>query len=154
VLTIRRAEAVDVAVLQSIVAEAYLPYVARIGRPPGPMHADYAAAVATGEAYLAVTAAGAGAVVGLLILVPEPDHLLLENVAVRPSAQGTGIGSRLLEFAEERARELGLSEIRLYTHELMTENQALYARRGYRETHRAETAGLRRVFFTKQLPPR
>jgi len=50
-----------------------------------------------------------------------------------------------------RAGAVGLTESRLYTHELMTENQAYYARHGYAETHRAEDEGFRRVFFAKQL---
>jgi GNAT superfamily N-acetyltransferase len=149
VLTIRRAVGADVPALRSIAAQAYSPYVARIGRQPGPVHADYAAAVGTGEAYVGLDEAGAP--VALLVLRPEPDYLLLENVAVLPSAQGTGAGNQLLAFAESRAGALGLTEIRLYTHELMTENQAYYARHGYAETHRAEDEGFRRVFFAKQL---
>jgi ribosomal protein S18 acetylase RimI-like enzyme len=77
--------------------------------------------------------------------------LLLENVAVLPTAQGRGIGSRLLALAEDQARGLRLCEIRLYTNEAMTENLAYYTRRGYAETHRAEQDGFRRVFFRKQL---
>ena len=43
----------------------------------------------------------------------------------------------------------GLSEVRLYTNEVMTENLAFYARRGYRETARSEGAAYRLVFLTK-----
>lgn len=35
----------------------------------------------------------------------------------------------------------------------MTENLEYYPRRGYRETHRAQQHGYRRVFFTKPTPP-
>ena len=68
-----------------------------------------------------------------------------------PSAQRRGIGARLLELAEDRARQLRLGEIRLYTNEAMTENLAYYARHGYIETHRAEQDGFRRVFLAKAL---
>jgi len=70
---------------------------------------------------------------------------------VRPSRQGRGAGSRLLALAEDEARRLRLSEIRLYTNEAMTENLAYYPRHGYAETHRAEQDGFRRVFFRKHL---
>jgi GNAT superfamily N-acetyltransferase len=90
--------------------------------------------------------------VGLIVIVAEPGNLLLENVAVLPSAQGRGIGTRLLEFADARARELRLPEIRLYTNERMTENLSYYPRRGYAETHRGEEDGFSRVYFTKRLP--
>jgi ribosomal protein S18 acetylase RimI-like enzyme len=145
---VRLATDADEAVLIAIATAAYEHYVPRIGRAPAPMTADYASAVRSGQAWVAVDG---GEIAGYIILAARPGHLLLENVAVRPAAQGRGIGTRLLEFAEDRARGLQLSEIRLYTHETMTENQAFYARRGYAETHRAGQDGFRRVFFAKRL---
>jgi GNAT superfamily N-acetyltransferase len=145
-VTIRPAVPADVARLRSIAAAAYLPYLPRIGRPPAPVSADYAAIVARGEAWVAVEA---GAVIGMIVLIAHVDHLLLENVAVLPAEQGRGVGAGLLEFAEARARELGLPAIRLYTNEAMTENLAYYRRHGYTETHRAQEHGLSRVYFIK-----
>lgn len=49
------------------------------------------------------------------------------------------------------ARAAGLSQIRLYTNEAMTENLAYYPRHGYRETHRGIEDGYRRVYFTKVI---
>jgi GNAT superfamily N-acetyltransferase len=148
VLTVRRAETSDVGAFTVVATEAYRGYVARIGRRPAPMTADYAEAVRGGLAWAAVRD---GEVVGLLVLAVKPDHLLLENVAVLPSAQGCGIGARLLALAEDQARELGRVEIRLYTNEAMTENLVYYPKHGYAETHRAEQDGFRRVFFRKRL---
>ncbi len=147
-LTLRRAEASDVTALRIVASEAYRDYVPRIGRRPAPMTADYAEAVRGGLAWVAVRD---GEIVGLLVLVAKPDHLLLENVAVRPSAQGHGIGARLLVFAEDQARGADCDEIRLYTNEAMIENLSYYAKHGYTETHRAEQDGFRRVFFSKRL---
>lgn len=147
-LELRKAAPGDVAEVRAIAAAAYAPYVARIGRPPAPMVADYAAAVDRGEVWVA---ADDGAIAGLLVLVPAPDHLLLENVAVRPAAQGTGIGARLLALAEDQAGQLGLAEIRLYTNVAMTENLAYYPRHGYAETHRGQGDGFSRVYFAKHL---
>jgi GNAT superfamily N-acetyltransferase len=147
-IVIRRAADADVPAIRSIAAAAYQPYSARIGRAPAPANADYAAAVGKGQAFVAVID---GCTVGLIVLVPQQECLLLENVAVLPSLQGRGIGTRLLEFAEFRATEFGLTEIRLYTNVAMTENLAYYPRRGYVETHRAEEDGYRRVYFTKRL---
>lgn len=150
-LTVRRAGAPDAGALAALARAAYEVYLPRIGRPPAPMTADYAEAV-RGE--LTWAAVRDGEIVGLLVLVVRPDHLLLENVAVLPSAQGHGVGARLLAFAEEQARELGREEIRLYTNEAMTENLAYYPRHGYIETHRAEQDGFRRVFFSKRIAAR
>jgi ribosomal protein S18 acetylase RimI-like enzyme len=130
------------------VQRAYEHYVERIGMRPGPMDDDYDAAVRDGRAWVADDG---GAIAGLLVLKAHADHLLIENVAVEPARQGQGIGRALLAFAEERARELGLRELRLYTHVKMTENQALYARLGYREDERRSEQGLARVFMSKRL---
>jgi ribosomal protein S18 acetylase RimI-like enzyme len=147
-VTVRRAVPADIAALQAVAVAAYQRYVDRIGRAPAPMGADYAREVRDGQAWVAVEN---GRVVGLAVLVAQPDHLLLENVAVLPAAQRRGIGARLLTLAEDEASSLHLSEIRLYTNEAMTENLAYYARHGYTETHRAEQGGFRRVFFRKCL---
>jgi GNAT superfamily N-acetyltransferase len=112
------------------------------------MTADYAAAVGRGEVWVADRG---GVAVGLLVLVSQAGYLLLENVAVHPSAQALGVGARLLALAEEQAALAGFSEIRLYTNAAMTENLAYYPRHGYVETHRAEQDGFQRVFFTKWL---
>jgi hypothetical protein len=42
-------------------------------------------------------------------------------------------------------------ELRLFTHALMTENQAYYVRRGYMRTGRTKDDGFDRVFFAKRL---
>lgn len=147
---VRPANDDDVADLRAVAADAYERYVARIGRPPAPMEADYAAAVRDGQTWVAVRA---GRVVGFVVLVARPDHLLLDNVAVLPAEQGGGVGARLLDLAEEQARSSGLTEVRLYTNEAMTENLGYYPRRGYEETHRAEQDGFRRVFFRKSVAP-
>ena len=62
-----------------------------------------------------------------------------------------GLGRRLIEFAEAEARRLGYAELRLYTHEKMVENIALYGRLGFEEIGRGREAGYDRVFMTKRL---
>lgn len=128
---------------------AYAPYLPRMGGlRPVPMDIDYALAVADSEAWVAESGAD---LVGFLILVAEDDGLLLEGVAVLPSHQGQGIGRALLDLAEERAVAGGHARIRLCTHETMVENQRLYERSGYVETHRATKRGRTRVFYEKPL---
>jgi GNAT superfamily N-acetyltransferase len=147
-ITIRLAGEPDADTVRLITAEAYQLYVPRIGREPSPMTTDYAGEVRAGRAWVAEDG---GQAVGIVVLIPQADHLLVENIAVRPAAQGSGTGRRLLAVAEEQARHLGYDEVRLYTHEAMTENIAYYPRRGYTETHRGGQDGYRRVFFRKQL---
>jgi N-acetylglutamate synthase-like GNAT family acetyltransferase len=112
------------------------------------MDDDYAARIACGQVWVAEAE---GVLVGVLVLVVAADHLLLDNIAVSPAAQGTGLGTRLLEFTEAQARAHDKSEVRLYTNEKMTENIAYYGRHGFRETRRATELGLRRVYFARSL---
>lgn len=145
---IRPAQVGEAAQLRQLVQRAYEHYVPRIGRRPVPMDADYEAIVEDGRAWVAEDG---GAIAGLLVLEVCEDHVLIENVAVDPALQGRGVGRALLAFAERRALELGLSELRLYTHEKMTENQALYARLGYRNEGRRVEENLPRVFMSKRI---
>lgn len=138
----------DLDAITRIVAEAYTKYIDRIGKPPGPMLDDYAAHIRSHAAWVVEYE---GAVAGLVVLLPEEDHLLLDNVAVDPARHGRGIGRALMRFAEEEAVRRGYRELRLYTHALMTENLAMYPALGWQETGRGEQAGYQRVFFRKRV---
>ena len=145
---IRTATAADVSVIGQIVEQAYRHYIPRIGKPPGPMLDDYNARVSEGVVWVI----GEGSTIaGVIVLLPRPDHLLLDNIAVAPARQGSGLGRRLLAFAEAEAVRRGYREIHLYTHQTMTENQGLYAAIGYEETGRGTEAGYERVFMRKRL---
>jgi ribosomal protein S18 acetylase RimI-like enzyme len=146
--TIRLATEADRDRVNTIVTAAYAPYIPRIGRKPGPMDDDYAALIRQQAVRILEDGPHIKAV---LVLISEPDSLLLDNIAVDPAFQHQGIGRRLLTFAEQTAREAGLPSIRLYTHQAMTENIALYTRVGYVETHRGTTNGLHRVYMVKRL---
>jgi ribosomal-protein-alanine N-acetyltransferase len=145
------ATAADLPALRAVVDAAYSRHIPRIGRKPLPMEADYAALVAANQVWVM---RDGQAVIGVLVLIGEPDHLLLENVCVAPERQGQGIGLRLLRFTEEEARRRGYAEVRLYTNVRFIENIALYLRHGYHETHRAGQDGFERVFLRKVLPRR
>jgi hypothetical protein len=56
-----------------------------------------------------------------------------------------------MTFAEQEAVRRGYNELRLYTHEKMTENLVMYPALGWQETGRGEQAGYQRVFFRKQV---
>ncbi len=112
---LRTARPEDRAVVEAIVRAAYSIYVARIGKPPGPMLDDYPGLIAASA--VNVLEEPDGLIAAIIVLLPRPDHLLLDNIAVRPDRQGQGLGRRLIAFAESEARRLGYAELRLYTHE-------------------------------------
>lgn len=147
-LEFERAAFADVVAIEALVRKAYEPYVERIGREPAPMTADYAAAIANGHVLLAREGSH---LLGVLVTEPHKEYLLIENIAVDPGARGAGVGRALLERAEAEARALGLSELRLYTNEKMTENLAYYPRRGFREADRRREDGFDRVYFARAV---
>jgi GNAT superfamily N-acetyltransferase len=145
---IRTATAADVPAIAEIVDHAYRHYITRIGKPPGPMLDDYAARVSEGVVWVLDDGA---VIAAIIVLLPAPNYLLLDNIAVAPSRQGWGLGRRLLAFAEAEALRRSYREIRLYTHQTMVENQRLYASIDYEETERGTEAGYERVFMRKRL---
>jgi hypothetical protein len=123
VTELRRAGAADVSALHRIASAAYSPYLPRMGgQRPGPLDVDYAAAIESSETWVACVD---GTPVGFLVLS-----------AAAPGA--------LLELAEDRAAARRCARIRLFTHVTMVENQALYERIGYVETHRSTERARRR----------
>jgi N-acetylglutamate synthase-like GNAT family acetyltransferase len=147
-VTVRQARDADVADVQRLVDVAFTPYIPRIGERPRPMDNDYARLVSEGRCWVAVAA---GRIVGMAQLAVAADHVEVETLAVAPGARGTGIGSRLLDLAEEQARANSLPEVRLCTNQAMTENLAYYPRRGFRETHRDTQHGFHRVFYSRPV---
>ena len=143
----RLATAEDLSAITAVTAAAYARYRDRMDRPPAPVLTDYGPAVASGQVWVV-----GEPVVALIVLVPKDDSMLVENVAVSPTAQGRGLGRLLMDFAEHEAIQQGFTKMTLYTNEVMTENLAIYARLGYRETERAGDAGYNRVFMEKVLP--
>jgi ribosomal protein S18 acetylase RimI-like enzyme len=132
-LPLRRARAEDAAAVAALVDRAYRKYVPRIGRSPAPMLADYSDVIRRHQVW---TAEEDNALIAVLVLIPEDDTLLIDNIAVDPPYQGKGLGRRMMAFAESEALRQGYVSVRLYTNEKMTENIALYTRLGYRETGR------------------
>ena len=87
---------------------------------------------------------------GYVVSYPQGDHLHLENVAVHPDYQGRGLGYRLIEHVEQKARQQGLDHVELYTNAKMTENLELYPRLGYHQFDRRVEDGFDRVYFSKK----
>jgi GNAT superfamily N-acetyltransferase len=146
---IRPARPDDRDAVEAVVHAAYSIYVDRIGKPPGPMLDNYTTRIADGS--VSVVENSTGNIAGIIVLIPNSDHLLLDNIAVRPNYQGQGFGRVLIEFAEREAERLGYSRIRLYTHEKMTENIDRYRRIGFVESGRGQQGGYDRVFMVKDL---
>lgn len=148
-VSLRAAVGDDAPRLLEITRAAYGRYVPRMGREPRPMVEDYTEVITRHDVTVAERA---GASVGLVVLIPDdPEGFLLDNVAVDPAHEGTGVGRALLRHAEQRALAAGHDSVYLFTHETMTENQALYARIGYVEFDRRPHRGAQLVYMRKRL---
>ena len=146
--SIRRATADDANRIRTIARAAYTKYVAKMGREPAPMVADFAALIVAG---FAVVAEDRDGIKGYMIGWPETDAFFIDNIAVDPAHQGLGLGRQLIEYAATEAKRLRLPAVRLYTNVAMTENLAIYARIGFAETHRASEHGFHRVYLRWSL---
>ena len=147
--TLRRATAEDAEPIRDVVTAAYEGYIPLLGRTPIPMLADYHEAVRVHDVW--VIDDGDDGIVGVIELIPRPDHLYVENVAVSPARQGEGLGRQLLRLADQEARARGLTELGLLTNERYASNIAMYERYGYVETHRTPHLGSDLVHFRKTL---
>ena len=91
-LSLRRAEPADAPMIRELSRAAYAKWVPVIGCEPIPMTADYDQAV---RQHIIDLHEEGGELRGLIEMVIETEHLLIENIAVRPAQQGKGIGDRL-----------------------------------------------------------
>jgi ribosomal protein S18 acetylase RimI-like enzyme len=145
--SLRRATAADLPAIKAIIDAAYAKYLTRMDKRPAPMFRDYGPSVEDGTTWVA-----GSPITAVLTLYTREDHLLVENIAIHPDAQGRGLGRALMEFAEQEAARRGFTRMALVTHEAMTENQAIYGRLGYTEVDRRAEDGYRRIYMEKPLP--
>ena len=147
-MKIRPARVDDLAAIQNCARAAYAHYVDRIGREPAPMVADFAGQIVNGIIHVVEDQ---DRIRGFIVLYPRGDHLHVENVAIDPAFQRHGLGTALLDFAEQQAHAHRKHAIELYTNEKMTENLEFYPHLGYAETGRKREDGYSRVYFRKEL---
>ena len=127
-LTLRRAGSADLSSLVALQQAAYAKNRPLLGVEPLPLLADYAEIMRDMEVWLATEG---DRFAGALILEPRADDLLIWSIASDPATQGAGLGRTLLAAAEERARQLGRTVIRLYTGTPLAHLVAWYGRHGF-----------------------
>jgi GNAT superfamily N-acetyltransferase len=98
---------------------------------------------------------------GMFGLEPAgPDAMELRRMYVDPSVRRTGIGRRMLGFAEDECRRLDMRRLELSTSELQPAALALYQHVGYRlvrevvatqASNKTLGGGIRRFHFEKAL---
>jgi len=147
-IAIRKASLDDASIISTLTDAAYAKYVPLMGRKPQPMTADYQRIVAEHPVWMLWIDEQPA---GVLVLMHEPEDVLIYSVAIAPAYQKRGLGRRLLAWAESEARQAGYAHIRLFTNALMEANIALYTRLGYVETRREPFHELTIVHMRKPL---
>ncbi|MGI5514031.1 GNAT family N-acetyltransferase [Streptomyces sp. CA-106131] len=82
----------------------------------------------------------------------EPGVGEIRHVWVHPDARRLGLARRLLDGLEQQAVERGLGVVRLDTHAVLTEAQAMYRACGYAEIPRYDENVYAAHWFEKRLP--
>lgn len=131
---LRPARADEHEAVAAVVDAAYSKWIERLGRKPAPMLDDYAELIGRGVVY--VLPDDDDNIRALIVTWVQDGYQWIDNLAVLPTEQGGGIGQKLIAFAEDRAREASLNEVRLLTNQLMTENIDYYKRRDFEELER------------------
>lgn len=80
-----------------------------------------------------------------------PRIAYIKRMWIAPAVRGLGLGRRLLQSLEDRARELGHRKLRLETQKSLVEAQALYRRAGYREVRPFNAEPYAHHWFEKRL---
>ena len=146
---IRPAQSRDAAIVPAFVHEASGHWIPRLGRVPGLIKDDYARHIAAHQLWVLEVA---GEIVGLVVLEEQPQHLLLENVAVLPREQGKGYGQSLVTFAEQEAVKRCFAELQLCTNVRMVENIAIYQHLGFTKIGRISGEGFEQICLAKRVP--
>ena len=68
-----------------------------------------------------------------------PGGCELQKLYLAPAFRGQGLGSRMIRFIEDRARELGYQQIYLETHTALSAALRAYQRAGYRPIPRPDS---------------
>ncbi|WP_418155823.1 GNAT family N-acetyltransferase [Actinoalloteichus caeruleus] len=102
-----------------------------------------------GEFLLARWAGTTAGCVGVRVL--DPLTAELTRLFVLPDHRGRGLGARLLSAAEDAARDLGATRMRLDTRADLVEARSLYTSRGFREIPAYSNAPYSDHWFEKSL---
>lgn len=90
-------------------------------------------------------------IVGYISFSPIYDHIFVDTIAVLPTWHRNGLGSQLLDHAEQAASQLGFDSVKLFTDGNVVGNVRFYRRRGYHETDRCIDGSFSRIFYSKAM---
>ena len=122
----------DVPTVVRLVRAAFEQYRGRLDPPSGAHHETEEQLHTKMSRGGALLASLAGEDIGCVVYEREGDHLYASRLAVSPSYRRQGIGRKLMDGVEEKARMLNLKKVRLGVRLALPNLLAYYERRGYR----------------------
>jgi 2-methylisocitrate lyase-like PEP mutase family enzyme/ribosomal protein S18 acetylase RimI-like enzyme len=151
-MSIKPATPHDVPAIAALARLAYASWTEVMGIAPAPSVADYAEMLSDANAYEAwILSNPDGTLQASLVFAISAESFELWSIAVAPDSQSKGLGRKLIQFVEQRARDSGHQEISLFTNIKMVSNRAWYARLGFEETGRKEVQGRKAVTMMKRI---
>ena len=165
---VRPALAKDAEAMRFIAQQAFDQYVARMGKQPAPMLANFDFHLKYDSCFIAEQN---GKAVGYAIMQfanneprnnesrnnepsdtePLDREPLLDTIAVLPTYQGRGIGKTLMLALETTMKQAGYKSYKLYSNIHMTETIAWYKRFGFEQLYQITEDGFDRVYMRKYL---
>lgn len=140
-MTVRKARREDLPAIVGMLADDHLGAKRESPDDLTPYEAAFAVIDADPHQYLAICDVG-GRIAGTmqLTIIPGLSHkgmtrLLIEGVRVHGDARGSGIGSRMITWAIEYAREKGCGMVQLTTDKSRADAHRFYERIGFEATH-------------------
>lgn len=147
-VVIRQANEADLGYVILCVCQAFIHYIPIINKQPQPMLDDYNELIAGEKVIVAVLD---DKIAGVMVLGINDEGFCIETLAVYPVAQGAGIGSQLIAFAEKVAKQSGFTSLNLSTNRIMNKAQLIYKHLGFEIYDERITNGYDRVYFRKML---
>ena len=95
---LRRGTTEDIDLIRDFTRAAYAKWIPLIGREPLPMAADYETAIREHRFDLLYKE---DALAALIETITRSDHLHIQNLCVSPEFQRLGLGSQLLNYAQD-----------------------------------------------------
>ena len=140
-IAIREATVADIPTLVMLVRTAFEDYRGRLD-PPSGAHNETpetgCQALHTGWAALACVHDEA---VGCVFYEQEGEHMYLGRLSVLRPFRQHGIGQALMEYVEQRTRDLGLPRVQIGVRSALPHLQAYYERLGYHVVRYESHAG-------------
>jgi hypothetical protein len=127
-IEIKLADKSNLCQIKECVELSYRPYVEKLTVEPAPLHADYEDLILNDSVY--ILEGRDKEMLGLVVLISEPNCLLVDNISIFPKWQRRGTLPTVCSFIIARALSLNMRSIRAITNSKLDRNIEMYTKIG------------------------